>query len=313
MKQLKIALICKNENSKKRDDRSMGYFSYDVPEFTWEHFTPGKNFNIDTFALYDKGFDLIFHEDYPYGVYDYDSGSALPIVFLSIDSTLSPEHFSARLQQARRSNLLLVDHDDITRFTKTKDYTNPVKRFPNTYQFPYCVNDKVFYRDNRERTVDIAYHCSSSAHAGIEQRKHIRQLLHDLSVKHNWNYRSGVLPLDQYAESFRTSKIVVNQSRTLTNRPHRIFDAMACGACVVTSPLPELESDQLMKHFDYVEFDSDDILEKQIYINLNGKGVDDSSYYDTIANNGYNTVMQNHTWSIRAKQLREIINKEFGI
>lgn len=295
MKQLKIALICKNDNSKKRDDRSMGYFSYDVPQFTWEHFTPGKNFTLDTQMFKDKGFDLILHEDYPYGNF---LNTALPVVFLSIDSTLSKEHYDARIKQALISDLVLVDHDDINRF---------MVGGINTYQFPYCVNDKVFYRDNRERTVDIAYHCSSSAHAGIEQRKHIRQLLHDLSVKHNWNYRSGVLSLDQYAESFRTAKIVVNQSRTPQNRPHRIFDAMACGAMVLTSPLPFIESDDLHNMINYLEFDNDSRLESYIDTNLY------SGWYDKFANNGYNTVMQNHTWSIRAKQLREIINKEFSL
>lgn len=307
MKQLKIALICKNENSKKRDDRSMGYFSYDVPEFTWEHFIPGKNFKLhaDTF----KGFDLVFHEDYPYGDI---IGLNIPYVFLSIDSTLSEDHYKARLRQTSLANLVLVDHDDIKRFK-----TNHC----NTYQFPYCVNDKVFYRDNRERTVDIAYHCSSSAHAGIEQRKHIRQFLHDLSVKHNWNYRSGVLPLDQYAESFRNSKIVVNQSRTPTNRPHRIFDAMACGAMVLTSKIPHLYLDRLIDETSetwytnkcYGEYLNDKDLEDKLEILLSKNLVDGSNFYESIAERGYNTVMQNHTWSIRAKQLREIINKELGI
>jgi len=298
VKPLKIALICKNENSKKRNDRAMGYFSYDVPGFTWGHFTPGKNFIIDLDDLKSDGYDLVFHEDYPYGNY---IGDSIPVVFLSIDSTLSNEHSQDRFNQSQRANLVLVDHDLLELYsTRLKQ---PV------YQFPYCVNDKIFYRDDtKERINDIAFHCSSSAHVGSDERKRIRRLLHDLSVKHNWSYRSGVLDIHDYAESFRTSKIVVNQSRTPINRPHRIFDAMACGAMVLTSPLPYTIDDKLKYAIDYDVFENDNWLEKQLDFYLNHP-----LSLESTALSGYTNVLLNHTWSIRAKQLREIINKEFGI
>ena len=274
----------------------MGYFSYDVPEFTWEHITPGKNFNIKWSDYKSHDFDLVFHEDYPYGNI---VGLDIPYVFLSIDSTLSDEHYRARFEQARRADLVLVDHDNVNRFFNVNH---------KTIQFPYCVNDKIFYRDNRERTNDIAYHCSSSAHAGIEERKRIRQLLHDLSQKHNWSYRSGILEIHNYAESFRTSKIVVNQSRTPANRPHRIFDAMACGAMVVTSDLPYIQSDLIHDAHNYEPYYHDKDLEETIEFYLNNP-----VEREKIAKKGFDIIMQNHTWAIRAKQLREIINKEFGI
>lgn len=299
MKPLKIALICKNENSTRRDNRAMGYFSYAVPEFTWEHIIPGKNFKIEFDSLKHKDFDLIFHEDYPYGDYVYGLYN-IPIIFLSIDSTLSKQHYEDRFTQALKSDLVLVDHDQLDRFTHGT---------MNAIQFPYCVNDKVFYKDNRERIIDIAYHCSSSAHAGVEQRKHIRQLLHELSKKHNWTYRSGVLPLEEYAESFRTAKIAVNQSRTPINRPHRIFDAMACGVMVLSSPLPRLQADKFEYDNPYEEFHDDLELEEKLEFMLN----DMPEITESIAKIDYDLIMQNHTWSIRAKQLREIINKEFGI
>ena len=274
----------------------MGYFSYDVPEFTWEHITPGKNFNIKWSDYKSHDFDLVFHEDYPYGNI---VGLDIPYVFLSIDSTLSDEHYRARFEQARRADVVLVDHDNVNRFFNVNH---------KTIQFPYCVNDKIFYRDNRERTNDIAYHCSSSAHAGIEERKRIRQLLHDLSQKHNWSYRSGILEIHNYAESFRTSKIVVNQSRTPANRPHRIFDAMACGAMVVTSDLPYIQSDLIHDAHNYEPYYHDKDLEETIEFYLNNP-----VEREKIAKKGFDIIMQNHTWAIRAKQLREIINKEFGI
>lgn len=282
----------------------MGYFSYAVDDlFTWEHITPGKNFTINWKDYKNQNFDLVFHEDYPYGNI---IGLDVPYVFLSIDSTLSDEHYKARFEQARRADLVLVDHDNVNRFFNVNH---------KTIQFPYCVNDKIFFRYEIEddRTNDIAYHCSSSAHAGIEQRKHIRQLLHDLSQKHHWSYRSGILEIHHYAESFRTSKIVVNQTRTPANRPHRIFDAMACGAMVLSSPLPNANQDGLFYGLDYETYFDDLDLELKLSGNLIQKNLNDKYYYSVIANNGYNKVVQNHIWSIRAKQLREIINKEFGL
>lgn len=298
MKPLHIAVIVKNQNSTKRDNRAMGYFSYNVPEFTWEFILPGKRFNFDWQKFKgERQFDLIIHEDYPYGII---KNLNIPYVFLDIDSTLSDAHYRDRFKQSQMADLILVDHDDLNRFF------NP--QHASVIQFPYCVNDKVFYRDDRIRNIDIAYHCSSSAHAGINERKRIRNLLDELATKHNWVYRSGVLPLEQYAESFRTAKIVVNQSRTPNNRPHRIFDAMACGAMVMTSPLPFKKSDKIVDFDTHVEFGNDKALESHLEFFLNNK-----EQLDLMANDGYSSVIQNHTWSIRAKQLREIINKEFGI
>lgn len=298
MKPLKVALICKNENGKRRNNRSMGYFSYAVPEFTWEHIIPGKNFTINWNDYKSQNFDLVFHEDYPYGdIRKLD----IPYVFLAIDSTLSEQHYKDRFNQSQKSDLILVDHDNINRFFNTKH--------SSVYQFPYCVNDKVFYRDDRIRTVDIAYHCSSSAHAGIDERKRIKQLLKDLSVKHNWNLASGIRDLPDYAESFRTAKIVVNQSRTSNNRPHRIFDAMACGAMVLTSQIANIKADKIFENGCFLGFYSDDDLEIALDRLLRLLPVT----RERIAEQGYQTVMQNHTWSIRTKQLREIINKEFGL
>jgi glycosyl transferase family 1 len=299
LKPLNIAVIVKNANSTKRDNRAMGYFSYDVPEFTWEFILPGKRFNINWRKFKgERQFDLVFHEDYPYGNI---IGLDIPYVFLSIDSTLSEAHYKDRLRQTSHADLVLVDHDNLNRFN--------VKHC-NVYQFPYCVNNRVFYKSDDIRTTDIAYHCSSSAHAGIDERKRIRKLLSELSLKYNWNYKSGILPLEQYAESFRSSKIVVNQSRTPTNRPHRIFDAMACGAMVLSSRIPYIKEDKLTMYDDDVlkQFGSDYYLENELTNFL-------STPYalNHVANNGYNIIMNNHTWAIRARQLREIINKEFEI
>ena len=293
MKPLNIALIVKNENSTRRDVRPMGYFSYDVPEFTWTHILPGKRFTVDSKELKRKGFDLIFHEDYPFGTI---KGNSLPYVFLSIDSTLSELHYKHRVEQAGKADLILIDHDEPSRFSD------------KTLRLPYCINDKLFYSHlGTNRQTDIAYHCSATAHAGIDKRKHIRQLLHDLSVKHKWSYRSGVMGVFEYAQSYRFSKIAVNQSRTPINRPHRIFDAMACGAMVLSSPLPHIKEDGLQNGWNYCEYKDDDNLEFYIRHLLNNP----EDLHD-VAIRGYNLVMTKHTWSIRAKELRTILDANFS-
>lgn len=271
----------------------MGYWSYAIPEFTWEFVIPGKNFSIDTRYYANQGFDLIFHEDYPYGNF---TGHNLPIVFYDIDSTLSKEHRFDRAKQSNRADLTLVDHDDL-------------KYFHNPYRLPYCVNDKIFNTENPiyDRKIDIAYHCSTSAHAGISERKRIRQLLDTLAKKHNWSYKSGVMDIQLYANSYKTAKIAINQTRTPSNRPHRIFDAMACGALVLTSPLPKIKEDGLENGLNYIEFSDDEQLETLIEQSLNNP-----EELSDVANRGYDLVMNKHTWAVRSKELRSILDAHFS-
>ena len=63
MKPLNVALVVKNTPSGfERDDRSKGYFSYEVPEFTWSHFVLGDGFKWDTDKWGAIGFDLVVQE-----------------------------------------------------------------------------------------------------------------------------------------------------------------------------------------------------------------------------------------------------------
>ena len=103
------------------------------------------------------------------------------------------------------------------------------------------------------------------------------------------------------------SKIVVNWPRTSINRPHRVFDTMACRSCLITGRLPDVPFDNRISGYHYVECDSFEDIFKSIGDLLS------NDKWQEIAENGYNLVHKQHTWSIRAKQLREIIWKEFKI
>lgn len=291
---LNVALIVKNENGTRREARNMGLFSYGVPEFQWTHFTPGKRFRVDTKALKRQGFDLIFHEDAPEG--EYHNG-ALPVVYYAIDSTLSEDHYRVRHIQAKSANLVLVDHDTPARF---RDACKRVVRLP------YCVNDRLFKDYGHEKSVDVAFYCSAGQWAGGEARRDLRNQLDMICKKHGWSYRSGMLPLEEYAQAFNRSKVLVNLPRTLTNRPHRVFDGMASRTCLLTGELPPIEEDCRQSGVHYAVFEDIKHLENQLEVLLGGA-------WQTIADNGYQLVQACHTWAVRAKELRTLLERELGL
>lgn len=298
MKPLQIALIVKNKPAAfRREDRGMGYFSYYVPEFSWDHITPGKAFKLDTKDLARRGYDLVIHEDG--GAWGEYLGRALPVIYLAIDSTLSHEyHYLPRLNQARQADLILVDHDKLERFASTG---KPVRRFS------YCVNDKIFHPYG-DKTADIAYHCNSGNAAPSVSRSDWRIFLHEFSQANSLIYRSGMLPLSQYAESLSRARLVVNWPRNPQNRPHRVLDTMASGSLLLTGPIPQVSEEGLTEGKDYFVFK-----DRLDFSHLAKLLLDNAEQREEIARGAYRFVTTNHTWAIRAQQLRHIIKQEFGI
>lgn len=112
MKPLRVAVIVKNTPAAfRRESRNMGMWSYAVPEFTWEFFSPGKTFHLNRATFKKQGYDLIFHEDG--GAWGKFTGGEIPYVYYAIDSTLTEEHhYKPRYEQAKQADLTLVDHED---------------------------------------------------------------------------------------------------------------------------------------------------------------------------------------------------------
>lgn len=309
MKKLKVALLIKNKPAPKaRSARNVGYWSYAVDEFKWTHFWQGKRgFSWDTRDYQKAGFDLVFHEDAGnWGVYqpemrfngEYKGRGAIPVVYFSVDSTLTDQHFRERLEQGKQADLVLLDHDRPERFAGCR-----VVR-----QWNYCVNDRAAKDYDLEKTVDVAFHCSGGA-PGRESRAEVRNLLHEWASEWEYIYRSGVVrgSFGDYARAMNQAKIVVNQPRTPINRPHRIFDAMACRACLVTKPIPQVEGDMIVSGQHYIEAaDNRDLLCRL-------KALLDTKSWRGIADAGHTLVMEKHTWAVRAKQLREILHEELGL
>ena len=291
MTPLNVALIVKGSASNyERNMRNMGWWSYPVQEFTWKHFWLGDR-PVNT-RQFDE-FDLVFHEDGGNWC-KYNRLSDIPIVFLSVDSTLSEAHYQQRLAIAEQADLVLVDHDQL-------------KRFPGSRRWSYCVNDRVF--KPLEKEIDITFHCGTGARKGMPggvERTEMRQYLNGVAKDRGYSYRSGAMGLLDYAGNMGKSRVIVNWPRTPINRPHRVFDAMACGACLVTGKLPDVTGDYTMPGLHYVDYEDKREIEMVLPALLNGGWQD-------IAAKGYELVMLRHTWAIRAKELRNILSEVFGL
>jgi spore maturation protein CgeB len=295
VKPLHVALIVKNNSaSRERDRRQAGYFSYAVPEFTWEHLSPGKQSQMDTRALKRAGFDVILHEDGGnWGAY---LGSAIPVIYYAVDSTLSTAHLAQRQEQAARADLVLVDHDRLERFA--------ARRGKPALRWGYCVNDRLFYP--REKGVDVAYHCNSGGVAH-SRRAEVRALLREWSGADGYSLSTGHLDVVQYAEALGRARVVVNLPQFAGNRPHRVLDAMASGAALLTAPVPDVSGEDRRAGTHYAEWQDTGELRQRIAAMLDEDG------WREYADAGYAWVMAGHTWAVRARELRSLIYEELKL
>lgn len=287
MKPLKVALVVKHSSTSvlERDCRNMGYWSYPVPEFEWTHFD-----GSDANPL--NAFDVVIQEDAGPKRY---SGLRKPLVYVAIDSTLSEDHLNSRLTRAVNADLILVDHAPLDDFF---GLNKPVMRWN------YCVNDNLMRDYGEPKDIDVSFLCGGR---NSEERKELRGILSHFCEENGLTFASGVLHPTDYARAMARSKIVVNWPRHPMNRPHRVFDAMACGACLVTGPLPDVPGDNLINGTDYAGVMS--IGGAVLGINA----LLDTGDWQQIAQNGKEKVSKYHTWAIRARQLRAILESELGL
>lgn len=288
MKPLNVALVVKHSSRSvlDRDCRNMGYWSYPVPEFTWRHFQEPFDHN----KL--NAFDVVVQEDAGPKRY---SGLKKPLVYVAIDSTLSQAHLDSRLQRARNANLILVDHGPLEDFFQLNI---PAMRWN------YCVNDHLMRDYGEGKDIDVSFLCATG---GSDERKELRGILSHYCEEVGLAYVSGVMHITEYARVMSRSKIVVNWPRSPQNRPHRIFDAMACGACLVTGPIPNVPGDDMVTGRHYFEVGQLEDIPAVINDLLA------SDTWRQLARQGKQLVDSKHRWAIRAKQLRDILESELGI
>lgn len=288
MKPLRVALFHRDNLACLH--RLVGAFSYPVPEFDWVHFVVPKHFDLDKVSLKAQGFDLIVHEDA--GAYARVVSQAnIPHLYVVRDSTLSPEHYSDRFNQAAVADLVLVDWDVVQRFADTGQ---------RAVRWAHCVND-LFFRDyGLERTVDVGFYANIR---GNPDREWLDGWLRQFCQGHGYSYASGRREWLDYARAFASCKLAVNLNRTPTTRNHRVLDAMAAGAGLLTSTLPEVSGED----FTGVCAQWADV--DQLAEIIPGLLDHDNWYF--LGKRGQAAVLQGHTWAVRAGQLRQIVQEVF--
>jgi glycosyltransferase involved in cell wall biosynthesis len=293
MRPLRVALVHR-DSDRCTDKRMVGIWSYDVPEFSTAHFAVKRGFVLDR-ADFAGDFDLIFYEDGKlHG--RFVGPTAIPVVYYVVDSTLSGEHYEKRREQAAQADLVVVDHDELGRFRWPGG--PPVRRLS------HCVNDRLFRDYGEERTVDVSFHCRTK---GSTERAKLAEWLAVLCGRSGYRYRTGTLYDEDYPRGFNRSRLTVNLTRTPGNRPHRIFDAMACRTCVVTNRLRDVSDEVRRAGMDYVEYADRDGLAAAIAELLHNDAWRD------VAERGYQLVQEHHTWAVRARELRRLLQAELGL
>jgi len=289
MRPLRVALVHR-DSDRCMDKRMVGIWSSPVPEFQWHHFPTKKAFVID--RSHWRGFDIIFYEDGK--LHGHFVASGPPVVYYVVDSTLSDDHLKIRRDQAQYVDLVLVDHDRLNR----------LKVGPPVSRLSHCANTELFQDYGLEKDIDVSFHCRTK---GSAERLRVEERLHDFCHERGYAYACGTRFDRDYAHSFNRSKITVNVTRTPINRPHRVFDALACRTCMITTPLPRVSGETRRAGRDYLQYN--DIPE---LFTLIDKTLADGSWKG-IADAGFELVQEHHSWAVRAKQLRQILNEKLGL
>lgn len=269
--------------------RTYGPWSYRVPEFEVEHYPfTGKRLVLDRARFADH--DLIVQEDGRLWVEWQSNGP--PLIYVVTDSILSDRHYRDRFQQAAYADLTLVDMDDLARF---EGEDRRVARCS------YSVNDHLFYDRGLPKVIDVGVYMNLNA----PERRTMAAFLEDACRRRGWSLDVSTYVGERYAEAFNRTRIAVHLERTPTVRAHRLFDAMACRTCVLTSPEPAVSGEERQAGMHYREWTDLVDLEQQIDALLT------TGEWEQVAQAGYELVHRAHTWAVRARQLRTLLGQAF--
>ena len=284
MKPLNVILIHRDNDNYRR---LTGWWSYDVPEFTWKAYkVPAVGFvahpNI-------QDVDLLVMDDWIWGKV-YKGGK--PMAYVTVDSARSPEQLQRNLTQARQADLMLIDSDRLEKF---RDVGKPVRRFA------YAVNEKLF--TPKVKTFDVAFLCWPTP-----ERRVIRNRVEEICNRRGWSFLGNTYqnPLD-YASALGLAKVVVHKAHVEQARSWRVFDVPATRGCLLTNPIPLIDGDGLQPGVHYAEYwDAEDLEAKLESLLTDGA-------WEQMAETGYEHIVKHHTWKVRARELRQIVHEELGL
>jgi spore maturation protein CgeB len=141
---------------------------------------------------------------------------------------------------------------------------------------------------------------------GATERTQMRAVIGEYACRSGYSYKSGAVGLEEYALNMGSARVVINWPRTPINRPHRVLDALACKAALVTGTIPWVDGDMLEPGVHYLSAENWMDFPALIDRLLAGE-------WEDIACMGYDLVSRQHTWAVRARELREILARELGL
>ncbi|RPI29788.1 MAG: glycosyltransferase family 1 protein [Chloroflexota bacterium] len=281
MKPLRVLLVHRDNDNYRN---LTGWWSYPVPEFTWHtKKVPPINFS----AWVDpQAYDLAVLDDWIFGDLTL---SGVPLAYVVVDSARSAEQLARNLRQARQARLILVDSDDLSKFPA------PARRFA------YAVNERLYCP--RPKTYDVAFLCWPTP-----ARRIVCDQARQICERHGWSFLTGTYPnFREYAAAIGSARVVIHKAHVEQARSWRVFDVMASRGALLSSPLPTVSRDGIVKGVHYTEYREEAELEHELERLLAGDA------WEEIAEAGYRHVLEHHTWSVRAKELREMLSKELGL
>ncbi len=184
-----------------------------------------------------------------------------------------------------------------------KDYVQRFKKdgSENVFWFPWFVDEEVMYDRGIERIYDISFIGTVCPNTRPK-----RSFLLDEVGKRFPIYIAGTneknrVCADEMAKIYSSSKIVINESIN-GEVNFRTFEAMACGALLVTERVKNGLLDLFLDEKEIVTFRWEDlfyVLERYL---------SDDEARERIARGGKHKVLQKHTAKIRAKELIEMMS-----
>jgi len=287
MKLLKIALVHRI-SPRAGKNRMIGWWSYPVSGMVWDHIPVDKGFVLNR-GLLGNDYDLIFYEDAKiWGMWK--GSETIPIIYHIGDSVLSRSHYMHRVREGKNADLLLIEQDQDSRFRRLN---KPIARFG------YAVNDRVFKDYGMKKDVDVSFHCRTK---DSPKRAELLGELKRFCEKRGYTFACGNRYGVDYAKAFNRSKITVNLNRGLGIRSHRIYDAMGCRTCVVSSPPPAIPDEPAVAGVHYLTYNIEYAKLFEII-----DGLMDLGSWELYADAGYSLVKDKMNWRVRSQQLRTIL------
>jgi hypothetical protein len=267
-----------------------GWWSSPIPEFTWQtRAVKPDNFTLDLRGA-ERDFDLVVMDDWIFGEV---RNRSLPMAYVIVDSARSQAQFARNVRQAKYADLLLVDSDELRQF-KTIPY-KPVRRFA------HAVRTDLFYP--QEKKYDVGFLCWPTP-----ERREVADHLAQFCRAKGYSFITGTwADTGGYAEAIRSACIVVHKAHVEAARSWRVFDVLASGGCLLSSPLPTVSGDGIANGEHYHTYRDLQELEQQAESLLT------SGAWMETAKRGYDHVLTHHTWPIRATQLRQMADELTGV